>query len=121
MKRFVTAVVCGLLVSWMGVGTAQGAGKMRHTLPAYCSFAQGYVTCIEPTESLEPGPSNGDDCAIDGTQEGTILEGTMTTTTTTRVYKGKWMKDPPVRVTTTTDVVRIPATCVADPVDADAG
>jgi len=115
MKRFVVAALCGVLVSLMGVGTAQGAGKMRHTLPAGCTFAKGYVTCTETTSTTQPGPRNGEVCTTDRMQAGRIQQESTTTTTSTRVYKGKKMRGAPVRNTTTTVTVDGPATCVANP------
>ncbi len=115
MKRLVVAALCGVLVSWIGVGTAQGAGKMRHTLPAGCTFAKGYVTCTETTTTTQPGPRNGEVCTTTSMQAGRIQQESATTTTSTRVYKGKKMRDAPVRDTTTTETVDGPATCVANP------
>ena len=72
MKRLVVAALCGVLVSWIGVGTAQGAGKMRHTLPAGCTFAKGYVTCTETTTTTQTGPRNGEVCTTTSMQAGRI-------------------------------------------------
>ena len=114
MKRLLVVALCGLLVSWMGVGTAQGLGKIRHTLPAGCTFAKGYVTCIETTTTIQPGPLNGEVCTTASMQRGRIEQVSTTTTTTTRVYKGKKMLGAPIRDTTTSETVDGPATCVAD-------
>ncbi len=116
MKRFVMAALCGLLLSLTCVGTAQAAGKMRHTLPAGCTFAKGYVTCIETYTTMQPGPRNGGVCTTDNMQLGRIQQESTITTTMTRFYKGKKMSDPPVVDTTTTETVDGPATCVANPV-----
>ena len=114
MKRLVVAAVCGVLVSWMGVGTAQAAGKMRHTLPAGCAFAKGYVTCTETITTTQPGQRSGEVCFTDGMQAGRIHQESTTTTTMTRVYKGKKMRGTPV-LDTTVETVDGPATCVANP------
>ena len=114
MKRLVLAAACGVLVSCLGVGTAQGAGKMRHTLPAGCTFAKGYVTCIETTTTTQPGPRSGEVCTTDSMQPGRIQQESTTTITRTRVYKGKKMRRPPVLNTITVETVNGPATCVAN-------
>jgi hypothetical protein len=112
MKRLVVAAVCGVLVSWMGVGTAQAAGKMRHTLPAGCGFAKGYVTCTETLTITQPGPRNGEACTTDSMLAGRIQQESTTTTTMTRIYKGKKMRGVPV-LDTTVETVDGPATCLA--------
>ena len=114
MTRLVLAALCAVLVSWMGVGTAQAVGKMRHTLPAGCTFAKGYVTCTETTTATQPGPRNGEVCTTDDMQAGRIQQESTTTTTMTRVYKGKKMRGAPV-LSTTIETVDGPATCVASP------
>ena len=114
MKRLVVAALCAVLMSWMGVETAQAAGKMRHTLPAGCAFAKGYVTCTEVTTVTLPGPRNGEVCTTDSLQAGRIQQESTTTTTMTRVYKGKKMSGAPV-LQTTVETVDGPATCAANP------
>ncbi len=114
-----TAFAAGLVVPLVGIGTMVPAAASAPPLPENCTFAKGNTTCVEQTATTEPGgPQDGQVCLTADTLPGTIHQEIITTTTITRIYKGRGTSGPLLRTSTSTTTEPGPATCEASPVSA---
>ena len=115
MKRLVVAALCGVLVSWMGVGTAPGAGKIGTRCPRAARSPRGTSPAPRPPRPRNLGRGTARSAPPTACRRAGSSRRRTTTITSTRVYKGKKMRGAPVRDTTSTVAVDGPATCVANP------